>query len=89
MEAKQWTVQIYITEDGDDTSARAVLTTRDTDHLSGLGHSHRNPADYPIPEIGDELAVARALADLTNKLLVTTSRDLAQVTAPSPPERSW
>ncbi|MER5419025.1 DUF1876 domain-containing protein [Streptosporangium roseum] len=85
MEAKQWTVQIYITEEGDDTSARAVLSTRDKTHMTGVGHARRNPADQPAPEIGDELAVARALSDLGNRLLTVTSEDIAQFTGPT----SW
>ena len=80
MEAKQWTVQIYITEDGDDTCARAVLSTRDSTYLAGVGHACRDPGDRPVPEIGDEVAVARALADLANRLLTISSEDIAQVT---------
>ncbi|MFF5211107.1 DUF1876 domain-containing protein [Streptosporangium sp. NPDC000396] len=85
MEAKQWTVQIYITEEGDDTSARAILSTRDRTHLVGAGHARRNPADEPVPEIGDELAAARALTDLANRLLTVASEDIAQFTGPT----SW
>jgi hypothetical protein len=33
-----------------------------------------------VPEIGDELAVARALSDLGHRLLVTTAGDIQQVT---------
>ena len=83
MEAKQWTVQIYITEEGDDTSARALLTTKDDTHLTGIGHARRNPADQSVPEIGDELAVARALADLAERLRTVTAEDIAQVTGPT------
>ncbi len=85
MEAKQWSVQIYITEEGDETFARAVLSTRDHTHLTGAGRARRNPADQPVAEIGDELAVARALADLSGRLLSVTSADIAQLTGPT----SW
>ncbi|WP_030925003.1 DUF1876 domain-containing protein [Streptosporangium amethystogenes] len=85
MEAKQWTVQIYITEEGDDTSARALLTTKDDTHLTGIGHARRNPVDQSVPEIGDELAVARALADLAERLRTVTAEDIAQVAGPT----SW
>ncbi|WP_326822826.1 DUF1876 domain-containing protein [Streptosporangium sp. NBC_01756] len=80
METKQWTVQVYITEEGNDTSARAVLSTRDKTHMTGVGHARRNPADQLAPEIGDELAVARALSDLGSRLLTVTSEDIAQFT---------
>ncbi len=64
LEAKEWTVHIYITEQGDDTSARAVLSTRGKTHLEGVGHARRSPEDLPVPEIGDELASARRTRDL-------------------------
>ncbi|MET7339358.1 dsRBD fold-containing protein [Nonomuraea sp. NPDC005650] len=89
MEAKQWTVQVYISEDGDDTCARAVLTTRDDTGLTGTGRAHRNPADPSVPEIGDELAAARALADLAGKLAVVTQRDIAEIASSPAPGRSW
>jgi hypothetical protein len=83
MEAKRWTVEIYITEDGPDTVARAVLSTRDTKQLAGTGRARRNPADRNVPEIGDEYAVSRALADLADRLSVVASDDIAQFTGPA------
>ncbi|MEU8385540.1 dsRBD fold-containing protein [Streptosporangium sp. NPDC048865] len=85
MHAKRWTVQIHITEDGDTTYARAILSTGDRTDLAGAGHACRNPADPQVPEIGDELAAARALADLAGRLLAVSSEDIAQLTAPT----SW
>ncbi|GAA3113276.1 DUF1876 domain-containing protein [Streptosporangium carneum] len=85
MEAKQWTVRIDITEEGDETTARAVLSSRDISSLTGVGRARRNPTDEPVAEIGDELAVARALADLAGRLLSATSADIAQLTGPT----SW
>ncbi|KUJ35931.1 DUF1876 domain-containing protein [Streptomyces sp. NPDC003631] len=76
MEAKQWTVQIYITEEGDDTHARAVLSTQDTSIVTGRGTARRNPTDRPIPEIGDELAASRALEDLAIRLHDVASDDI-------------
>ncbi|MFG1694084.1 DUF1876 domain-containing protein [Nonomuraea sp. NPDC049309] len=90
MEAKRWTVQIYLNEDRDDTHARAVLTTQDgKGRLTGEGHARRNPADPPVPEIGDELAASRALADLSGKLAVITQRDISALAGPPVPSRSW
>lgn len=89
MKAKQWTVQVYISEDGDDTCARAVLTTRDGTGLTGTGRAHRNPADPSVPEIGDELAVSRALADLAGRLAVVTQRDITEVASSPTQHRSW
>lgn len=83
MEGKQWSVQIYIDEAGDDTVARAVLNTRSTGTVTGKGHARRNPIDRNVPEIGDELAVARALADLADRLSVVAGNDIAQLAGPS------
>ncbi|MDN3029181.1 DUF1876 domain-containing protein [Streptomyces sp. S.PB5] len=83
MEAKQWTVQIYITEEGDDTRARAVLTTRETSTVTGRGLARRNPIDRSVPEIGDELAASRALEDLAIRLHDVASDDIVQLTGPA------
>ncbi|ALV37589.1 DUF1876 domain-containing protein [Streptomyces sp. CdTB01] len=82
MQAKQWTVQIFISEDGDETHARAVLTTRDTSTVTGRGVARKNPVDRSIPEIGDELAVSRALEDLAIRLHDVASDDIVQLAGP-------
>ncbi|WP_431961447.1 dsRBD fold-containing protein [Actinacidiphila sp. bgisy160] len=74
MEAKQWSVQIYITEHGDETHARAVLTTRDTSNVAGTGVARRTSADA-VPEIGDELAAGRALEDLGRRVQAAAADD--------------
>ncbi|MDR8410318.1 DUF1876 domain-containing protein [Nonomuraea sp. 3-1Str] len=85
MNAKQWTVQIYISEDeGDEqTLARAVLSARGTRWHESVGVARRNPADRPVPEIGDELAAGRALMDLADKLLGDAARDVADLGGPA------
>lgn len=82
MENKEWTVHVYITEDGDDTQARAVLTSPETSTLAGRGVARRNPIDRPVPEIGDELAASRALEDLAIRLHDVASDDIVQLTGP-------
>jgi hypothetical protein len=89
MRAKEWTVRIQLTEDGDDTSARAELTADDGARLTGDGHARRNPSDPSVPVIGDELAVARALADLSEKLAMITKRDIADSAETPVASRSW
>jgi Domain of unknown function (DUF1876) len=42
-----------------------------------------NPADSDVPEIGDELATARALADLAHQLIEVTAADIEKVTKES------
>lgn len=63
-----WTVEIAFSEDADRTRADAVLTVGDT-RLHGWGRSRRNPSDPDVPKIGEEIAAARALADLSRQLL--------------------
>ncbi|MEV6109722.1 DUF1876 domain-containing protein [Streptomyces sp. NPDC051940] len=85
MEAKQWTVQIYIDEDdaATETHARAVLSTRDTDDVTGRGSARRNPVDRSVPEIGDELAASRALEDLAVRLHDIASKDITELAGPA------
>jgi hypothetical protein len=78
---KQWTVDIYIDEDDNGrTYAEARLHTGADTHLTGTGRARLNPDDADIPEIGDELAAARALTDLGHRLLITATRDIEAVT---------
>lgn len=84
MDAKEWTVRIAVTEDDGDTHARAVLTAGDT-KVTGTGLARRNPTDRSVPEIGDELAVSRALEDLAAKLHDVASHDFAYLAGPAQP----
>jgi len=79
--ARKWSVEIYIDEHGDErrTHAEARLHTGDRTHLKGEGTAMRNPADPEVPEIGDELAAARALADLAHRLLESAANDVEQM----------
>ncbi|WP_033439176.1 DUF1876 domain-containing protein [Saccharothrix sp. NRRL B-16314] len=79
-ETKQWRVDITIDEHDDKTRAKARLRTRDDTHLVGVGTARLNPADTDIPEIGDELATARALSDLAHRLLDAATADIEAVT---------
>jgi hypothetical protein len=76
---KEWTVAVLLSEDGDVTRAEAVLHTGVREELRGHGAARRNPADPLVPEIGDELATARALSDLAHKLLDVAARDIEDV----------
>jgi hypothetical protein len=63
-----WTVEIQFTEDEGKTRADAVLTGAPTE-LRGWGRARRNPQDPDMPAVGEEIAAARALADLSHHLL--------------------
>jgi len=73
-----WRVTLQLFEHEDSTSAHAVLST-DTGTVHGHGHAKRDPSDLAVPEIGVELAAARALRDLADHLLRITSDDIAEV----------
>ena len=77
---REWQVRVSIFESGDDVSANVVLMTEAPTHLTARGHSHRATADPSVPEIGDEVAVARALRHLADRLLDTAAEDVEAVT---------
>jgi hypothetical protein len=80
-QARRWRVEVDIFESGNDTSAHAVLTAEvgaadGAGAIDGHGEAHRRPGDRAVPEIGDELAVARALHRLADRLLATAAADI-------------
>jgi hypothetical protein len=75
-----WQVRISIFERDDDTDAHVVLLSDTPGHLTAHGHSHRSLNDRGVPEIGDEVAVARALRVLADQLLDTAADDIEQLT---------
>lgn len=76
---KQWTMTLFIDERDAETHASAHLHTGDNE-LTGHGVARRNPRDTDVPEIGDELAAARALSDLANVLFQATVGDIEAFT---------
>ena len=82
---RTWKVMIHVfdTDDlrdrGDVTKAHAVLTTSSGTTLNGYGRARRAPRDPEVPEIGDELAAARALRDQADRLLSVTSEDISAI----------
>lgn len=83
-QTKNWTVRITIGEHDGRTRAVAHLQTQDTETVAGVGFARLNPADLDVPEIGDEIAVARALSDLSHRLLDAATEDLEQVSGEPP-----
>ncbi|MBW0013642.1 DUF1876 domain-containing protein [Mycobacterium sp.] len=68
-------VDVSIEEHEERTRAKARLSWAGR-KLVGVGLARLDPADQPVAQIGDELAVARALADLSNQLFALTSTDI-------------
>jgi Domain of unknown function (DUF1876)/Domain of unknown function (DUF1918) len=80
---RTWTVDIEVLEDGVATLARAVLHEDEVPTVvTADGHATRNPNDEDVPEIGDELAVARALDQLAGTLKAAAARHLAAMDDP-------
>lgn len=67
LEPHPWKITIDIRETTEHCEMVVNLDTGDRS-MSGHGHSRRNPADPMVPQIGEELAAARALHDLANQL---------------------
>lgn len=80
MMTKSWRVEILIGEREGRTYAEARLIPSAQPTLTGIGGARLNPADRDVPEIGDELAAARALSDLSHKLLEAVVDDIEGVT---------
>jgi hypothetical protein len=76
----RWTVEVFVGELDGQTYAEAALHDDIGNHVLGTGRARLNPADADVPEIGDEIAVARALVDLGHRLLGIASTDIEAVT---------
>jgi Domain of unknown function (DUF1876) len=74
-ETRAWAVEILLEETADETEAKAVLDAGDV-QLGGWGRARRNPNDPEVPRIGEELAAARALNDLSHKLLEVAAAEI-------------
>ncbi|MEU6219705.1 dsRBD fold-containing protein [Streptomyces sp. NPDC047022] len=73
--AKEWRLQLYLSEHDPGTTARVVLDTGDN-LLECCARARRNPHDMAIPEVGDELAAGRALISLGQQLLRAAEGDI-------------
>ncbi len=63
-----WQVNIAFTEEGDRTRADAILELAEQ-RFHGFGQAKRAPADPRVPVVGQDLAAARSLSDLSHKLV--------------------
>jgi hypothetical protein len=77
---KDITLSLHISEDDTETVAHAVLDLRG-DHFESMGKAKRNPIDPPMPVIGEELAIARALSKLTNQVMTAAQDKIADFLA--------
>lgn len=73
MNEKAWSVNIVIDEQkseeaGIQTRARALLRASDRTTFVGVGRARRNPRHTDVLEVSEDMAAARALADLSHQL---------------------
>jgi Domain of unknown function (DUF1876) len=74
-ETKVWALEIAIGENPNETEAQALLRVGDIE-MAGSGRARRNPHDPARPRVGEELAVARALSDLSHQLLDAAATEI-------------
>ncbi|MGI9606148.1 MAG: dsRBD fold-containing protein [Acidimicrobiales bacterium] len=67
LEEHSWKLTFHTREDEDHCEMVVHLNAGDR-ALTGHGKSSRNPTDPSVPQVGEELAAARALHDLANHL---------------------
>lgn len=70
-------IHVHIDEDTDQTLAFLELNLRG-EHFEATGRAKRNPADRPMPVVGEELAIARALGDLTAQVMDAAQSKIEQ-----------
>ncbi len=80
MQPTEWNVEVQFEEDETLTAAAAMLRLKDGAELQGRGQARRNPADPAQPQIGEEIAAARALSDLVHQLLDKAAAEIEDVT---------
>ncbi len=74
------TVKITVDEVDNGTNATARLTWEDGE-LIGKGRTTLDPDDhFPPEQVGENLAIARALSDIAEKLYAATASDIESVT---------
>ena len=78
-----WRVQVTLGHEGPETTAQAVLVAGQPDHLDAVGRARRNPEDEPDMIVGDEVAVARALRRLADRLIDSAEDEIGEHTGSS------
>jgi hypothetical protein len=76
-------ITLHLVEDDTSTVVHTTLDLRG-DHFEAVGKARRNPIDPPSPAVGEELALARALQDLSGQLLDAAQHRIEQFTTVSP-----
>ncbi|GAA2259529.1 DUF1876 domain-containing protein [Streptomyces amakusaensis] len=64
-----WHIELEFREEGDSTRAAAMVRLADGTEVRGHGHAQRHPSDSEQLRVGEEIAAARALMDISSQLL--------------------
>jgi hypothetical protein len=73
----RWDVEVFLSEQDGTTHAEARLFSNRRQHLSGTGTARLSAEDHvDVAEIGYELAAARALIKLGERLLHVAEADV-------------
>lgn len=78
--ADRWLVELSTTELEDQTRAGARLVMDNGTCWVGHGTARRHPYDRNVTEIGEKIAVARALSDLAHMLLGSAAAEIEGIT---------
>lgn len=72
-------MELFIYQDEDSTSARAILHADSPEHKEAYGRAIKAPDDQAVPEIGDEVAAAQALHNRADVPLTTAAEDISEI----------
>ncbi|HEU4911735.1 MAG TPA: DUF1876 domain-containing protein [Actinomycetes bacterium] len=72
-------ITVHLVEMETQTRADVAVTMESGTKLEGHGEAHRHPKDPDVPEIGDELATARALSDLSHRLVEAAAEEISRI----------
>lgn len=61
-------IKVEVDQDVEHTEATAIIKIGGRE-FAGFGRAKRNPSDPNVPMVGEELALARALSELSHHLL--------------------
>ncbi|WP_323380193.1 DUF1876 domain-containing protein [Streptomyces alkaliphilus] len=75
-----WHIELEFREIGSETRAVALLRLPDGTELRARGHADRHPDDPDQPRVGEEIAAARLLGDLSAQLRHKAEREIEEVT---------
>ncbi|MCX4527370.1 MULTISPECIES: DUF1876 domain-containing protein [unclassified Streptomyces] len=74
-----WHVELEFTEEGNRTSAAALVRLGDGSEMRARGYAMRHPTDPEQLRVGEEIAGSRALMDLASQMLQKAHAEIDEV----------